>query len=165
MTPSELIDAAQRAGATIVVEAGKARVRGAKLPDELLALLKEHKEAVMAEVQARQAVDRDRYGKVPPTEAPMVAGDARLTERTRALVMGHVFRQGRPLHAWVQTRGQKYFEAGTPAVDADAAACVDVLAWQRNADARTAVRWLAELPTEEELREKTNKPTDEEQKK
>lgn len=143
MSAVELIDAAQRAGATIVIEGGTARVRGAKLPDALMTALKAGKAAVVAEIEARQAADRDRYGKVPPADAPLQAGDVTLTEATRDLVQAHVFRQGRPLHAWVQTRGQKYFEQGVPAAEADALACVDVLAWQRNNGADAALRWLA----------------------
>lgn len=151
MTAAQIIDAVERAGATLIVEDGKARVRGAKLPAELLELLKSHKARVIAEVSMRQELNRNRYGKVPPHDAPMVAGDVVLSDATRELVQAHVFRQGRPLHAWVQTRGQKYFEAGTPAAVADAFACVDVLAWQRCASASQAVKWLTDLPTAEEL--------------
>ena len=107
-TAAQLIDEAQRHGATIVVEGGKARVRGAKLPDALIEQLKAHKDAVMAEVTERMAQDRDRYGKVPPADAPLVANDARLNAATRELVVGYVFRQGRPLHAWVQARGHSF---------------------------------------------------------
>lgn len=151
MTATELIEAVERAGARLVIEGGAARVRGAKLEEALLAELRANKAAVVEEIERRMREDRDRYGKVPPADAPMVALDAPLSEARRELVMGHVWRQGRPLHAWVQARAQRYLEQGLPATDCDALACVDVLAWQRCTGPRTAVQWLADLPTDEEL--------------
>ncbi len=136
----------------IVVEGGKARVRGAQLSETLMTALKANKAEVVAEIERRQMVDRDRYGKVPPPDAPRVAAEVTLTDATKDLVQQHVFRQGRPLHAWVQTRGQRYFEAGASAAMADAMACVDALAWQQGtADGQAAVKWLSELPNDGEL--------------
>jgi hypothetical protein len=151
MTAPELIDALHRAGATLVVEDGKARVRGTKVPDELLAALKGHREEVIVEWQRRQEQARNRYAVVPSGEVPMCGRDMALPAAERDAVMAHVFRQPRPVHAWVMARANNYHERGVKADDCDWRACVDVIAWQRACDGREAVKFVLDLPTNEEL--------------
>ena len=150
-TAPELIDALHRAGATLVVEDGKARVRGAKVSDELLAALKVQRAEVIAEWQRRQEQARDRYAVVPSGEVPMCGRDMALTAAERDAVMAHVFRQPRPVHAWVMARANDYHERGVKADDCEWRACVDVIAWQRACGGIEAVKFLMELPTNEEL--------------
>jgi hypothetical protein len=151
MTAPELIDALHRAGATLVVEAGKTRVRGVKVSDELLAALKMQRAEVIAEWQRRQEQARDRYAVVPSGEVPMRGRDMDLTAAERDAVMAHVFRQPRPVHAWVMARANDYYERGVKADDCEWRACVDVIAWQRACGGMEAVKFLMELPTNEEL--------------
>ena len=151
MTAPELIDALHRAGATLVVEeTGKTRVRGAKVPDELLAALKVQRAEVIAEWQRRQEQARDRYAVVPSGEVPMRGRDMALTAAERDAVMAHVFRQPRPVHAG-DGPGNDYHERGVKADDCEWRACVDVIAWQRACGGMEAVKFLMELPTNEEL--------------
>ena len=142
MKPADLLDAINAAGASLVVEDGKARIRGAKIPDELVAAVKANREAVIAEWTRRQEADRDRYAEVPRGEVPMFGQHATLAEAQRARVTQYVFRQPRPVHAWIMTRAQKYHELGAHHADCDWKACLDCLCWQRNADFKTAVAWL-----------------------
>ena len=151
MTASELIDALHRAGATLVVEAGKARVRGAQVPDELMAALKGQRAEVIAEWQRRQEESRDRYALVPSGVVPMCGRDMALLVAERDAVMAHVFRQPRPVHAWVMVRANDYHERGVKVDDCDWRACMDVIAWQRACGGREAVKFLMELPTNGEL--------------
>ena len=151
MTAPELIDALHRAGATLVVEAGKTRVRGTKVPDELLAALKVQRAEVIAEWQRRQEQARDRYAVVPSGEVPMRGRDMALTAAERDVVMAHVFRQPRPVHAWVMARANDYHERWVKADDCEWRASVDVIAWQRACGGMEAVKFLTELPTNEEL--------------
>jgi hypothetical protein len=144
MTPGQLIDALHAAGATLVVEGGKTRVRGAKVPDELLAQIKAGKEAVLAEWQRRQDLNRDRFGCVPAADAPVLALKLDLTPRLREAVVQYCWRQPRPVHAFVMGRAEEYHRAGLPPQECDWRACCDVLAWQRNStDVGAAVAWLA----------------------
>jgi hypothetical protein len=151
MTAPELIDALQRAGASLVMEDGKARVRGAKLPDALLAALKGQRAEVIAEWQRRQEQARDRYAVVPSGEVPMRGRDMALTAAERDAVMAHVFRQPRPVHAWVIARANDYHEHEVKADDCEWRACVDVIAWQRACGGMEAMKFLMELPTNDEL--------------
>jgi hypothetical protein len=145
MTAAELIDALHRAGATLIVEAGIARVRGAKVPDELLAALREKRAEVIAEWLQRKEQSRDRYAVVPPGSVRMVGQDMVLSAAEREAVMAHVFRQPRPLHAWVTWRANAYFERGVTADDCEWRACVDVIAWQRGCSGREAADFVVEL--------------------
>ena len=115
MTAPELIDALHRAGATLVVEAGKTRVRGAKVSDELMAALKGQRVEIIAEWQRRQEESRDRYAVVPSGVVPMCGRDMALPAAERNAVMDYVLRQPRPLHAWVMARANDYFERGVTA--------------------------------------------------
>jgi hypothetical protein len=151
MTAAELLDNLNRAGATLVVEAGKTRVRGAKVSDELLAALKGQRAEVIAEWQRRQEQSRDRYAVVPSGVVPMFGLDMALPATERGAVMAHVFRQPRPVHAWVMARASEYFERGRKAEDCDWRACVDVIAWQRACDGREAVTFAVELPASDEM--------------
>ena len=151
MTAPELIDALHRAGATLVMEDGRTRVRGAKVSDELLAALKGQRTEVIEEWQRRQEQARDRYAVVPSGEVPMCGRDIELPAAERIAVMAHVFRQPRPVHAWVMARASSYHERGVKADDCDWRAGVDVIAWQRACGGREAVMFVVELPTNEEL--------------
>lgn len=142
MTSGELIDALHKAGATLVVVDGKARVRGAKVADELLAALKANREGVIAEWHVRQAAALDRYGVVPSGEVHMFGRDQRLKAAEGASVIGYVLRQPHTVHAWMQSRANAYHVMGVPFPELELCACVDVLAWQRNRDGRQAVEWL-----------------------
>ncbi len=139
---SDIIDALHHAGATLVLEEGKTRVRGSRVPDELLAQLKANKPAVMEEWTRRQEVSRDRYGEVP-VNAPLVATDEFLTPEMREAVLAYVFRQPRPVHAWIAGRTAEYHAHGVPLGDDEVAACVDALAWQRNTTPKRALEWFA----------------------
>ncbi len=147
MTAPELIDALHRAGATLVVEAGKTRVRGAKVSDELMAALKGQRAEVIAEWQRRQEESRDRYAVVPSGLVPMCGRDMALPGAERNAVMDYVLRQPRPLHAWVMARANDYFERGVKAEDCEWRAGVDVIAWQRACGGMEAVKFVMELPT------------------
>jgi hypothetical protein len=142
MKPAELLDAINAAGASLVVEDGKARIRGAKIPDELVAAVKASREAVIAEWERRQEQAKDRYGEVPREEVPTFGQHANLTLPQRELVVGYVFRQPRTVHAWIMMRAQRYHELGAHFSDCEWKACVDCLCWQRHADPKTAVAWL-----------------------
>lgn len=150
MNAPELIDALQRAGATLVVEAGKTRIRGAKVSDELLAALKAQRAEVIAEWQRRQGLARDRYAVVPSGVVPMLGQDMALPAKERDAVIDHVLRQPRPVHAWVMARANEYFERGVAAEDCDWRACVDVIAWQRGCGGLEAAKFAAEAPARED---------------
>ena len=145
MTAPELIDALHRAGATLVVEAGKTRVRGAKVSDELMAALKGQRAEIIAEWQRRQEESRDRYAVVPSGVVPMCGRDMALPGAERNAVMDYVLRQPRPLHAWVMARANDYFERGVKAEDCEWRACVDVIAWQRMTGGREAAEFVVGL--------------------
>lgn len=139
----DIIDALHHAGATLVIEDGKARVRGSRVPDELLDDLRANKAAVLAEWQRRQEAKQDRYGEVPPADAPMVGRDVPLPTALREAVLNHVWQQPRPVHAWVMHRSTEYHTLGVPMEELDGCACLDVLAWQRNTTVKLAIQWLA----------------------
>jgi hypothetical protein len=142
MNASELIDAMHKAGATLVVEAGNARVRGTKVPDELLAALKANKSAVLTEWERRRELHRTRHGIVPVGDVLMSGRDVALAADWRAALVAHVFRQPRPVHRWVMLRAQVYHELGVQPDACEACACLDVLAWQLNLDAKQVLEWL-----------------------
>ena len=151
MTAPELIDALHRAGATLIMEDGRTRVRGTKVSDELLAALKGQRAEVIEEWRRRQEQARDRYAVVPSGEVPKCGRDIELPAAERDAVMAHVFRQPRPVHAWVMARANDHYERGAKADDCEWRACVDVIAWQRACDGLEAVKFLMDLPTNEEL--------------
>ncbi|MCX6924495.1 MAG: hypothetical protein NT154_14955 [Verrucomicrobia bacterium] len=151
MTAPELIDALHRAGATLVVADGKTRARGAKVTDELMAALKGQRAEVIAEWRRRQEKARDRYAVVPSGEVPMCGWDMALPAAEREAVMVYVFRQPRPVHAWVMARANDYYERGVKANDCEWRACVDLIAWQRACGGREAVEFVVDLPANEEL--------------
>lgn len=126
----------------MVVADGKTRVRGAKVPEELLAQLKANKAGVMAEWERRQALALDRYGTVPSGEVQMAGRDLRWRPGEADAVMGYVLRQPHPVHAWMQARANAYHVLGAPLEECERCACADLLAWQRNADGTAAVEWL-----------------------
>lgn len=144
MNAGELIDALHAAGGTLTVVEGKPRLQGAKIPEELKAALKANRDAVLAEWQRRAALSKDRYGDVPTGTVPMLARDAELTVAQRERVTQYVFRQPRPVHAWVMARANSYHVAGVKVEECDACACLDVLLWQRGFKAVKEVpAWLA----------------------
>jgi hypothetical protein len=131
----------------LVLEAGKARVRGSKVSGELMAALRGQRAEVIAEWQRRQEELRDRYGAVPSGVVPMCGSDIELPAAERDAVMDYVLREPRPIHAWVMARANDYFERGAKADDCDWRACVDVIAWQRACGGLEAARFVVELPT------------------
>lgn len=145
MTAAELLDNLNRAGSTLEVVDGKPRLRGAKLTDELMQALKANRTEVLAEFERRKLEDRDRYGRVPPPDAPLLARELHVPELWKPRIMAHVLRQPRPVHAWVMGRANKYFEQGVTADDCEWRACVDVIAWQRMADGLEAAEFVVEL--------------------
>ena len=93
--------------------------------------------------------DEARFGRM--SEVPMCRRDIELPAAERDAVMAHVFRQPRPVHAWVMARANDYHGHGAKADDCEWRACVDVIALQRACDGLEAVKFLMELPTNEEL--------------
>ncbi len=82
----------------------------------------------------------------------MSGRDMALPVAERDAVMAYVFRQPRPLHAWVMARANDYFERGVKAEDCEWRACVDVIAWQRDCGGLEAAKFVLELPTDQEKR-------------
>ena len=144
MNACELIDAMCQAGATLVIADGQTRVRGMKVPVELLAALKVNKAMVLAEWERRQKLYQDRSGMAPEGDVPRSGRDVALNATQRVVVMEHVLKQPKPVHKWVMFRMVAYHELGVPPEDCDACACVDVVAWQRDRDAKQALEWLWE---------------------
>lgn len=142
MNASELIDAMHRVGATLAVQDGTSRVRGRKVPDELLAALRANKSAVLAEWERRRELYRQRHGLAPAGEVPMAGQGVALNGAQRAAVVTSVFRQPQPVHGWVMLRANAYYERGLPFDECEACACLDVLCWQGNLDAKRALEWL-----------------------
>jgi ribosomal protein L39E len=151
MTAAELLDNLNRAGATLEIVDDRPHIRGAKISEELIRAIKENRAEVLAELERRRTEDRDRYARVPPAEAPMLAFEMHLQEPWKEQVIAHVLRQPRPVHAWVMARANNYFEHGVKAEDCEWRACVDVIAWQRACGGLDAVKFVVELPTNEEL--------------
>lgn len=143
MNAAELLDKLNRAGATLEIVDGKPRVRGTKVPDDLMAELKANRDAVLAEFERRQSEDRDRFCRVPAEDVGMFGRDLDLPEDMRRIIESYAFRQGRPAQAWVMKRAEEYFKLGVPAEDCDWRACVDLIAWQRHSHARGAVEFVA----------------------
>jgi hypothetical protein len=143
MTAGEIIDAIQGHGAALLLEDGKARVRGGRIPEELMTLLKANREAVLAEMRRRADRDLDRYCEVPRDNPVMFGRTLQLPEQMRLAIMHHALRQPRPVHAWVMRRADEYYALGVPVEDCEWRACVDLIAWQRSTDGRKAADWLA----------------------
>lgn len=141
-TAASIIDALHQAGATLVVEDGKARVRGVKISPELMEQVRANKAAILAEWTRRQEEQLDRYAEVPTGEVAMLGRDLTLGEAMRNAVVAYAFRQPRPVHAWVMGRINEYHALGVPLGDDEVAASVDLLCWQRNSTAKTALAWL-----------------------
>jgi hypothetical protein len=144
-TAAQLLDNLHRAGATLVLVDGNPRLQGAKIPDELKQALKTNRDEVLAEFERRKMEDRDRYGRVPPPDVPMLARVMDLSGPGKEHIIAHVLRQPRPVHAWVTGRSNLYFAHGAKADDCDWRACVDAIGWQRMSDGPEAVRFVVEL--------------------
>ena len=142
MNAAELLDKLHRAGATLEIVEGKPRLRGAAIPDDLKQALKANRAEVLAEFERRTADDRDRYGQVPPADAPLLAQDLDLSVCWQEQITMHVLRQPRPVHAWVMARTTAYHELGVKADDCDWRACVDVIAWQRKSSGQEAAQFV-----------------------
>ena len=141
-TAANILDDLQRAGADMVLEFDRTFIRGNKISDALLKEVKENKAALIEEVKRRKELDLDRYGRVPPATAPMLGGDYPLPNRLREPVMEYVFRQPRPVHAWVTLRAAEYHKQHLPFSMQEVAACIDVLSWQRGGIPRAALEWF-----------------------
>lgn len=137
-----LLDKLNRAGATLEIVDGKPRVRGAKIAAELMEELKAHRDDVLAEYEKRRAEDRDRYGKVPREEVPMISRDALMPGDVQRIVLRYVASQERPTHAWVVKRAAEYHNIGAAMEDCDWKACADLIAWQRQTDVRGLVDFV-----------------------
>lgn len=151
MTAAELLNSLSWAGATLEIVGGKVRIQGARISSELMQALKANRAEVLAEFERRRALGRNRYGRVPPPDAPLLARDMDLPEKSRSQIMAYVFRQPRTVHAWVMARANDYFDRGIRADDCEWRACVDVVAWQRASVGQEAVKFILELPSNEEL--------------
>jgi len=145
MNAPELIDALQRAGATLVVESGKARVRGKRVPDDLLAAVKGQRVEVLAEWQRRQDQSLDRYGIVPVGPVPMAGREIGMPLAERDAILAYVHQQPRPLHAWVSMRANEYSMLGCAPDDCEWRSCVDVVAWQRGCSSSEMVNFVKSL--------------------
>jgi len=146
MNAPELIDALQRAGATLVVESGKARVRGKRVPDDLLTAVKGQRAAVLVEWQRRQDQSLDRYGIVPVGPVPMAGRELVVPLEDRDAILAFVHQQPRPLHAWVSMRANEYSMIGCAPDDCEWRSCVDVVAWQRGCGGREVVDFVKARP-------------------
>ena len=146
MSAAELLDNLNRAGATLEIVDGKPRIRGAKIPDDLMRAVRTNRAEVLAEFEQRKAEASDRYGRVPTADASFLAFDLNLPEASRELIMAYVFRQPRPAHAWVMARANQYFERGVQADDCDWRACLDVIGWQRASGTTEATEFVIGLP-------------------
>ncbi len=142
MIGETLLDKLNRAGATLVRVDGKLRLQGSKIAEDLKTELRTHRAEVQEEFDRREKMDRDRYGKVPPPDAPMLARDLDLSEAWRRELLGYVMRQPRPVHAWVMLQASKYFEGGVGTDDCEWRACVDAVAWQRHCGGREAAEFV-----------------------
>ena len=142
MKTTDLLDRLHRAGATVQIVDGTPRIRGAKISAELMQALKVNRAELLVELEGRQAEHRDRFGQVPPADAPLLADGMKLLWAARQQILACTFRQPRPVHAWVMRRSAKYFEQGVPADDCEWQACVDVIAWQRACSRAEAVAFV-----------------------
>jgi hypothetical protein len=142
MTPAEIIDALNRAGASIVIEEGKPRLRGPKLPEDLVSCVRENREAILAEIERRRREDLDRYGRVPPVDAPMLDVTKNVSTAERVMLQAYVIRQPRPCHAWVMKRASEYHQRGLVAEDCDWRAALDLVAWQRQTSVERVFEFL-----------------------
>lgn len=140
MTATDLLDRLQRAGATVQMVDGTPRIRGAKISTELMQALKVNRVVQ----KRRQAEHCDRFGQVPPADAPLLADGMKLLWAARQQILACTFRQPRPVHAWVMRRSSKYFEQGVPADDCEWQACVDLIAWQRGCRGPAAVAFAVD---------------------
>ena len=144
MKTTDLLDRLHRAGATLQMVDGTPRVRGAKISTELMQALKANRAELLVELERRQAEHRDRFGQVPPADAPLLADGMKPLWAARQQILACTFRQPRPVHAWVMRRSAKYFEQGVSADDCEWQACVDVIAWQRACSGPAAVAFVVD---------------------
>jgi len=153
LSPERLLEWMQAAGATLVrAPDGTVKLCGAKIPEALLAALREQRAAVIDLWEQRRHADRDRYGRVPPADAPLLAREMALPLRWTRLIEAYVLRQPRVVHAWVMARALDYFERfGFKPDDCDWRACVDAIAWQRMTGGHEAAEFVVDLPSNEEM--------------
>jgi hypothetical protein len=153
LTPEGLLASLQAAGATLVRGPdGTVKVSGAKVPDALLAALREQRTAVIEVWERQRQADRDRYGRVPPADAPLLAREMDLPVQWKRRIEAHVLRQPRVVHAWVMARALDYFEQfGFKPDDCDWRACVDAIAWQRMSGGHEAAQFVVDLPTKMDM--------------
>ena len=144
MTAAELLDNLNRAGATVQIVDGQPRIRGAKISTELMQALKVNRAELLVELECRQAEHCDRFGQVPPADAPLLADGMKLLWAARQQILACTFRQPRPVHAWVMRRSAKYFDLGVSADDCEWQACLDLIAWQRACSGAKAVAFVVD---------------------
>ena len=143
MTASKIIDAIHQTGAALVMEDGKSRVRGTAIPPELMQALKANREAVLVEMKRRAEACLDRYAEVPQDDPALLGRNMTPPAAPlRQAIMNYGLRQPRPVHAWVMRRAATYHALGIAVEECEWRACVDLLAWQRNADRQAAIEWL-----------------------
>lgn len=142
MTASQLLDRLNRTGACLEVVDGIARLRGGRIPEELKEELRSNRVEVLAEFERRKNGDRERYGLVPPLDAPLLSCDVEPSVSVREAVMAHVMLQPRPVHAWVMARASLHYERGAKVEDCDWRACVDVIGWQRKVRASEVMQFV-----------------------
>ncbi len=142
-TPIQLCDALEDAGVRIDTTGGKARLVGGKPEADLVAAVKEKREAVMAEWERRQNAPRG-WG-VLPRRLPLghVAGPRDFPDTAkmliqRSMLFEYCHRQPQQVRVWLEIRAREYWnEFAQGDVDAMIAceftACLDLVAWQQRA--------------------------------
>jgi len=142
MTPTEIVDALNRLGAVIVIAEGKPRLRGPKLPPELIEAVRRNRDAVLLEIEERRRTDRDRYGRVPPVDVPRADVNKSVLAEEKLVLVEYVLRQPRPCHAWIMKRASEYGAEGVPEQECDWRACLDFVAWQRQTSIERVFEFL-----------------------
>ena len=155
MSPSEIVDAIMKAGASIQLVDGRPRVRGPKLGESLMAEIKSQRDAVMEEWTRRGSELKDRYACVP-AEEPLHPDWDLPAESDWAEVRGFVERQtfGRcglvvkneTMRAWVYRRELEYHASGIKNPQEQCVrACLDVLCWQTGRAPKEAVQLIKDF--------------------
>lgn len=138
MTPGDIVQAVLAAGARVeFLGSGKAKIVGS-VPAEIVEAIKADREGFL---DAWQAEERGRYGRVPPQDLPMRQDPPRWRPDVYRRVEAYVRHQGGELCLWTTLRATAYHDSkeGWSAAAATAAALADVLHWQMSH--RTDPEW------------------------